>query len=373
VKAREWTPLAAPPLVPSIVPALESIPHPVTTAGQVAATGGGGVAQATQGEAAALSEAQVLREPWSWGESTGFVLRSRHYEIQTTIKDESLLRDLPLLMEGALVQYRTALVELPPPPRPMRSMIFDRRSEWSAYTRRKLPQEADLYIGIGRGGYTTGGESVLFNLGRSDTFIIAAHEGWHQYTQTTFADRLPTWLEEGLACWMEGHRFHRQALPTFAPWRNMERYGALRDAVREDRLVPLTDLMRGTPQEALGEGRATLLGYYAQVWALVHFLHDGEEGRYRDALKRIVQDAAAGQLMRTLMTSEAIPVEARRSRVLSRGGKWAAMAYFNPDLDELERQYLAFIERAAADGGGNRIWRGLSPIAAPEPGLQRER
>jgi hypothetical protein len=318
------------------------------------------------GGAAAPEEPEVLRQPWSWGEATGSVLRSRSYEIQTTIKDERLLRDLPLLMEGALAHYRSALVELPAPPRPMRSMIFDRRSEWAAYTRRKLPQEADLYIGIGRGGYTTGGESVLFNLGRSDTFIIAVHEGWHQYTQTTFNDRLPTWLEEGMACWMEGHRFHRQALPTFAPWRNMERYGALRDAVREDRLVPLADLMRGTPQEALGEGRATLLSYYAQVWALVHFLHDGEGGRYRDALRRIVRDAATGDLTRTLMSSEAIPVEARRTRVLSRGGRWAALAYFNRDLEELEAQYLAFVAKVVADGGGNRIWRGLSPIAEPD-------
>lgn len=382
---REWStnsaavggPLLLPPLGPitgaarsvgrSVVPAFQKVvreegapgSRPATPVGVGSASDGAPPARSVE---AVPTEETILREPWTWGESSGVVLRSRHYEIHTTIRDESLLRELPLLMEGALVQYRNALVELPPPPRPMRSTIFDRRNEWAAYTRRKLPQEADLYLGIGRGGFTTGGESVLFNLGRSDTFIIAVHEGWHQYTQTTFKDRLPTWLEEGMACWMEGHRFHRQSRPVFAPWRNMERYGALREAVREDRLVPLAGLLKGTPQEALGEGRSTLLGYYAQVWALVHFLHDGEEGRYREALRRLVRDAAHGEMIRTMMASESIPPEAKRPWALVRHGRWAAMAYFNRDLDELEAQYMAFVRHAVADGGGNRVWRGLSPI-----------
>ena len=360
--AKAWTPLAAPPVVPSLVPTGEG-----ARSGPTAQAAANSSKPADAPAPSTPTALVVVREPWTWAESTGYVLRSPNYEISTTVKDESLLRDMPILMEAALVHFRTGLVELPAPRSAMRSMFFDRRTEWAAYTKRRLPQEAETYLGIGRGGYTTGGESVLYNLGRSDTFIIAVHEGWHQYTQTTFKDRLPTWLEEGMACWMEGHRFRRESAPTFAPWRNMERYGALRDAVEEGRLVSLGDLLRGTPQEALGEGRATLLGYYAQVWALVHFLNEGQGGRYAEALRRALRDAAEGTLVRTVMSSDAVPPEARRPWALARNGRWVAAAYFNPNIDELESQYRDFIRLIVADGGGNRIWKGLSPAQRDAP------
>lgn len=317
-------------------------------------------------------EAAVVRDPWTWGESAGFILGSANYRIHTTIRDEVLLRDLPRLMEDALDHYTTALGPLPRPRSALRSSIFERRSEWAAYTRRRLPNEAEIYLSIGRGGYTTEGESVLFNIGREDTFIIAVHEGWHQYTQSVFTDRLPTWMEEGVACWMEGHRFRRGSpQPNFLPWRNFERFGELRDAARAQRLVPLADLVRGTPQEALGKGKATLLTYYAQVWALIHFLHDGENGRYRDALRQVVADAAAGTMTARLRQSDRVPREAKRRWGLSGSGRWVVIEYFNPDFEEIAAQYDDFVRTLSTGSVGSRIWRGQSPLD-PAPGSAQQ-
>ncbi|HMN97722.1 MAG TPA: DUF1570 domain-containing protein [Phycisphaerales bacterium] len=279
-----------------------------------------------------------------------------------------LLSDLPVLMEHALDHYTSALGALPRPTTALRSSIFDRRPEWAAYTRRRLPNDAETYLAIGRGGYTTEGESVLFNIGREDTFIIAVHEGWHQYTQSVFRDRLPTWLEEGVACWMEGHRFRRGSeRPVFLPWRNFERFGELREAARAGRLVPLADLIRGTPQEALGQGKTTLLTYYAQLWALVHFLNEGEGGRYAAALREVVADAAAGRLTARVRSSDVVPAEAKRRWGLSGGGRWVATVYFNADIEELSKQYDAFVRLLVSAPSGPRIWRGQSPVEiAPE-------
>lgn len=308
--------------------------------------------------------ATVTRQAWTFGEALGFILVTDHFRLHTTIADGPALRELPILMEGALRHYTSALGPLPMPDEPMRSSIFAKRSEWASHTRRKMPREADTYLAIGRGGYTTDGESVLFDIGRDDTFTIAVHEGWHQYTQTVFKDRLPVWLEEGIACWMEGVRFRRDSVsPSFLPWRNFERYGELRDAERAGRLVPFAELVKSTPQEALGKGKGTLLTYYAQVWALVHFLNEGENGRYRDGLRQAVADAAAGKMVTRLMKSTAIPAEARRPWVIMRSGKWMAMEYFNPNLDELAAQYDAFVKRIVNNGNGQRVWRGESPLA----------
>ncbi|MFO0874618.1 MAG: hypothetical protein U0575_11695 [Phycisphaerales bacterium] len=308
----------------------------------------------------------VQREPWTFGDAPGFVLVTPNYRLNTTIVDEPMLRELPLLMEAALRHYASELVRLPMPTHPLRSSIFAKRSEWAAHTKRRMPRDADTYLAIGRGGYTTDGESALFDIGREDTFTIALHEGWHQFTQTVFKDRLPVWLEEGIACWMEGMRFRREsAAPTFMPWRNVERFGELREAARSGRLVPFAELLKSTPQEALGQGKGTLLTYYAQVWALVHFLNEGEGGRYRDALRQVVADAAAGRLVARLVNSNAIPSEVRHPWLLARGGRWVAIEYLNADLDELGAQYDAFVRQIVASGNGQRVWRGESPTEKP--------
>jgi len=316
------------------------------------------------------TRSEVLRQPWSFGEAAGSLLSSLNYRIHTTLADGQLLKDLPTLMEAALDHYTTALGELPRPDSGLRSYVFERRSEWAAYTRRRLPNDAETYLAIGRGGYTTEGESVLFNIGREDTFIISVHEGWHQYTQTVFTDRLPTWIEEGIACYMEGHRFRRgSATPTFLPWRNFERFGELRDVVRSDRLLPLKEMLDGTPQASLGQGKSSLLGYYAQSWAFIHFLNEGEGGRYHDGLRQVIADAAEGRLTRRLMRSDKIPQQARRPWALSRTARWIVIEYFNQDLDEISAQYEAFVRTITTSGSSNAIWRGESPVGLSGTGL----
>ncbi len=293
------------------------------------------------------SEVLTAVESWSFGPYPGKVLVTKNYRVHTTLERESSLARVPIFLETALTHYRTSLGPLPAPPRPMDTYLFQSRQQWEAQMRELLPNEAGAFHNLGRGGLTTQGRSILYYIdrrGMSDTLAITAHEGWHQYTQTTFQQALPVWLEEGIATYMEGYITRSDGAPAFRPWENRERYSALRDALRRDRLIPLTELISRKPQAFLETGRRSLLTYYAQVWALTHFLAVGENGKYREALEEVVADAARGALHRRLMNSTAITIRSRRELNSDRIGPWVILEYFNRDLAEFEDEFNAFVD-----------------------------
>jgi hypothetical protein len=255
------------------------------------------------------------------------------------------------------------------PSEPLDLYIFASREPWEAWTRKTLGKEAGVYLSLGRGGFTSDGVSVLYDIGRVDTLTIAAHEGWHQFSQLSLKHPLPTWMEEGLACWMEGTRMARDGTPTaFRPWRNFERWNELRNAVRENRLIPLGELLGNSPQQCLEKGKDRLLTYYAECWALIHFLNEGEGGKYHDKLLQLMQDAAQGRIAGRLIGSRAIanPVQ-RQQAVKTRVGNAVVLEYFNPDFAAFEDEYQRFIEAVAKRGAGDRIFRGESPLTEMSP------
>jgi len=305
-------------------------------------------------------------EPWSFAGRDGQFVRTPNYRIWTTELDPVILGRLPIFLERAMEHYRTDLGPLPPPADRLDTFVLSTRHQWELLTRQTMGEHADVYLRIPRGGYAWAGRSILYDIGAQGTMAIAAHEGWHQYTQRTFRDALPIWLEEGIASYMEGHRWggwggsESGATPVFLGWANVERFDQLRAAAAAGTLMPLTELLDATPQSLLGSAPDGVLTYYAQVWALIHFLREAEDGRYRPALERLVADAAAGRLHRALAAS-AGAAPARRA-MLTRRGALAFVAYFTPDLDEAQRQYAAFITDLVAPGARNAIVEGRSPV-----------
>jgi hypothetical protein len=313
--------------------------------------------------AASLASPQIARQPWRFASYEGSLISTAHYRIHTTLEYDHILQRLPVFMEHAMGRYTTALADLPEPSRPLETYLFHDRRQWMAKTRQILPDEAATFDALGRGGFTTRGIVVLYYIDHNgryrDTFAIAAHEGWHQYTQSTFRQPLPIWLEEGIATYMEGHLWRDDA-PRFMPSRNWERRSALRRAMQADALIPLDDLLTRTPQSFLEESKDRLLTYYGQVWALTRFLSEAEDGRYRQALAELLTDAAEGRLGRRLSASlsaspaNAPRISARSARsrpvALSELGTWLVRIYFNDDLAAFEPAYLAYA-RALAEGG----------------------
>ena len=279
------------------------------------------------------------------------MLATPNYRIYTTVQMEEFVHHLPLFYELALAQYTSVLGDLPMPDTLLETYLFHDRRQWQAKTRQLLPDQANIFGSLGRGGFTTRGIAVLYYIDfrnsrvSRDTFAIAAHEGWHQYTQQTFKHHLPVWLEEGIATYMESFSLDREGTPEFRPWANRERRSALSRAARRDQLIPLSELLRRSPQSFLESSRDKLLVYYAQVWALTRFMVEWDDGHYRSGLEEVLQDAAHGRLAGRLMQSEAIGNGRRRGAAMtSRIGPWIILEYLNSDLEEFESQYLEFVE-----------------------------
>ncbi len=311
----------------------------------------------------------VGRDAWFFSTVPGEVIRTRHYRLYTTERNELLKERLASFLEHALAHYRQALVPLPAPTRKLDTYLLDNRDQWANLTRRLMGAQAETLVGIQRGGYASQGMGVYYDLDLFDTIAISAHEGWHQYTQSTFRAALPVWLEEGIATYMEGHGWNGST-PVFRPWSNLERFDQLRRGAQEGTLLPFEELVAVRPGELIGTDEDRVLNYYAQVWALTHFLDSGADGRYAASLRTLVADAASGEMRDR--------VEAKHGRralmavVTDRTGIIVLDTYFTDDVDALAREYDAFVQELVRVGGRDAIVDGRSPLAVsaadPSPG-----
>jgi hypothetical protein len=318
--------------------------------------------------------------PWQFGYINGQAIHTERFIIHTTERSPQIATRLPGFMEIAADHYRRALMpdggQLPQPGGQMVSYVMNNRRQWLEIAGEVLgPERAASLHQIPRGGLTFKGQALLFDIGPSDTLSIAAHEGWHQYTQTTFRQLPPIWLEEGLACFMEGHRWlgGAEGSPTFAGWANPGRYDNLRRAAAENRLLSLRELLTTSPVEIIGlsTDADAAVRWYAQVWALAHFLNEGEDGRYRPGLQALLRDCLEGRM--EMGASQRLSAVAQ-GRMGASGGAPRAFslgpeaqlrlfaAYFNDDLDEAGAQYLGFVRRAISVGGRDLVLKGQSPV-----------
>ena len=257
---------------------------------------------------------EVQINEWSFLGIPGQQIRTRHWDLRTTMRSERLKQLLPSFYEQALDRYQHAFgVELPPPTRSLETYLFADRRQWKNKTRMILPDKASSFEGLGRGGFTTEGVAVLYDIDgygwHRDTLALGAHEGWHQYVQTTFKDQLPAWLDEGIATTMEGFSW-RNGLK-FRVDANRERWSRLRTCALEGRMIPLEYLLAAHPERFLDGHKQTLLDYYAQIWAFTRYLQEAEDGRYRDQVGNALLLASSGDLYRQLLRSDQLTPERR--------------------------------------------------------------
>lgn len=302
-------------------------------------------------------------EPWTFAGVEGRVITTPSYRIFTTENAPLIRRRIPMFMELAAQHYSSALGELPRAERRMDTYILASRTQWAQLTRQMTGPRAETYLRIRAGGFAENGRALLFNIGSRNTFGTVAHEGWHQYTQSVFREALPIWLEEGIATYMEGYRWDdaRPDVPRFLPWTNIDRFDRLREVVQGGRITPLDELLTHRPQDLLElHSNERALDYYAQIWALVHFLREGENARYREALARILRDAAAGHLSRTVGAT-AGPRAAAAVRMRT-AGREVFITYIDEDIPAVESAFRTFMREATRTGARDAIVAGRSPL-----------
>ncbi len=310
-----------------------------------------------------LPEKLVLgTETWTFAGRTGTTITTPSYRLFTTVDWPWMIDSMPAFLELALAHYTTALGPLARPDHAMDTYMMASRPQWLDLCRSLLDPNDRSFEQIQRGGVTLGGRALLYNVGPRDTFSLVAHEGWHQFSQTILRDPLPVWLEEGIATYMEGYRWDRQRTRAiFQPWRNFERFDALRRASNESRLLPLEDLLNTTPQEQLALSDDNALAYYGQVWALIHFLREGAGAKYAPGLADALHDASVAHLTQHIASE--LGGQAARSHMLRRRGPQVFQAYCTPDLALAGKEYRDFVTRLVRPGAAQRISEGRSPLS----------
>lgn len=306
----------------------------------------------------------VEREPWTFETFEGQVLSTPHYRIFTTSTRTPMIDRLPAFAEAAMEHYTSVLLPLAKPTRPLETFVLGTRPQWERLTQQVMGDDAGPYLMIPRGGFTSRSRAILWDIGPRDTFTMVAHEGWHQFTQRTFKDPLPIALEEGLACYMEGYRWAGPSRDRvlFSPWTNWERFMQLREASATGRLQSLERLLRSTPQDLIEHGENSSLVYYAQTWALVHFLLEHDGGRFKPALLEMVRDAAEGSLVarvRETLGNRAAGLHQSRRR-----GVDVLSVYTGVASSSLEPAYQQFIRDITRTGAGQFISVGASPVTS---------
>lgn len=239
--------------------------------------------------------AHLTIEPWEYGPAPATLLKSRHYNIYTTLPDQEFAREIAQVLEGGMSQYQRLTPGVAISTRPMNCYIFANRREWAEFTAKHTGPTAKIYLQINRGGYTLRDWFVAYDIGRLRTYAVAAHEGWHQFASRNFVGRLPPFLEEGIACMFEDVHF-RNDLPQFNLSVNPQRAHSLRRAIEKRTLIPLRDLCTMHAGEVVSRSGSTIETFYAQNWAFAKFLWEGDGGRYRPAMLRLIRDTATGNL-----------------------------------------------------------------------------
>lgn len=291
-------------------------------------------------------EVEYTLAEWRFGGRPGYVVTTPHYTIYTTVTDERLARTFPLLVEQAFAQYEALLPASEPPTGRMPMYLFKSRGEWAWFTQRTFPDRAPLLLKIRWGGYSEQGIAAMEYVSHAQTFPLLAHEGLHQYVHHYITRKMPAWLNEGLAVCCEGQRWSGDDEVTFDPYDNTSRRNRLAEMYLAQRLIPLEQLLRTHAGEVMDGPPSQIHSYYAQVWALVLFLRDGQDGKYRPDFDRLLEAMRNDDGVR-----HARAAYIRASVGEFNYGEHLFRAFFGHDLPAIEQEYHNWIREVLIEQG----------------------
>lgn len=277
------------------------------------------------------------------GGTSGVRLRTDHFDMRVTAKDELLLDYLPPFMETTFAEYQRLVPAPAPPEERLIIYLFNTRDEWAGFTSRRFPAQAQTYLHIHAGGYTdyATATAVAFDLGRDRTLSLLAHEGMHQYFARFFPRPVPPWLNEGLACQFEAFDL-KGPYPVFTPRRNFLRRNHLREALAvENGLIDMNRLLNMDAGEAIRRADESTRTYYAQVWSLVLYLREGGGDPDKPGFAALLADLGTQQLMDTLEAFRADHPELGQAGE----GELLFRCYIADDLDAFMEDYRDFVLR----------------------------
>jgi len=284
--------------------------------------------------------ASAQKADWTYNEEKAAVLQSPHYRVYTTVDDDEVLDRLSQVMEGALSMY-TEVAGIQATDRPLDCYIFRWRSEWDQYTIRYTGQDADIYRQIRSGGYAVRDRYVAYYIGKSGTFSVAAHEGWHQFAGRYFKGRMPPFVEEGIACMFETITWSDR-LPRWNLSVNVLRAQTLKKAMDNNNLWPLEKLVAMHAGDIVGESGERIDAFYAQAWAFARFLWEGDNGAHRPAMQKWLSETAAGTVWDPTHSHSRATAPWNRRAV-----RPMVEHYLGMEMPEIDRAFATYMKKIA--------------------------
>ena len=282
-------------------------------------------------------------QPWSFTGHSGQLIQTSHFHIYTTVNDPLFQHLLIRVLEAAhdrVSRYHPTFHS----PTLLDCYVFSSRGQWEDFTRDRAGSNAPLYLQISAGGYSQEGLLAAYDIGRDQTLSVVAHEAFHQFSWFAFKDRLPSWLEEGLATQNEALEWSG-ATPVFRPELNASRRDALRQALRNGRLFKLSELLSTHAGRIIRLPQSSIDAYYAQLWSLVLFLQSSPT--YAPRLEELLRDAGAGRLVSALAGTSVTQAEIDNftEHWNTVAGPRYLQKYLAPDPAVLESDYLTWVRQ----------------------------
>lgn len=121
------------------------------------------------------------------------------------------------------------------------------------------------------------------------TWHVVQHEGFHQFARAVIRGNLPMWLNEGMAEYFgeglfTGDLFVTGVIPP-------GRLARLKVQLEGPKLKPIREIMT---IDNRAWNSAISIANYDQAWSMIHFLVNGDKGKYVGALSRFVNDISSG-------------------------------------------------------------------------------
>jgi hypothetical protein len=285
----------------------------------------------------------VKVERWDNEYAPGITITTKHYEIHTTMLEPLTLCRVPGYMESAYLAYQQQLPTAIETQNKFTIYLFGDRDQWEKFTHKFTGESAKMYLKIQKGAYYLNGACVTYNIGRSRTFSVIGHVGWHQFNSRHFTCRLPSWLDEGMATLFEASEF-KDGFFNFHPARNMGRLGSLRKVLIEDKAIPLEKLLILNPGEVVAIADIdAIMAFYAQSYALIRFLKEDDYGRHLRQFQNLLLDARTGnwpldEEIRKISADRNVPLTAQWNRFVSP----KLFAHYIDDQENMQDKYTAF-------------------------------
>jgi len=285
-------------------------------------------------------------EIWENKYGPGLKLKTRHYEILTTLLEPLMLSQIPGFVESAYRGYNSQLPDPIETETIFRIYLFAQRRQWEDFTKTFAGNNAHLYLKIKKGAYYLNGSCVTYNIGRERTFSVLGHEGWHQFNSRHFKYRLPSWLDEGVAMLFEASRYEN-GLFYFEPSRNLYRLGSLRKTLITNKMIPLGQLITTNPGEVITIDDSLVAAFYGQSYALVRFLREDNYGRRISNYHQMLLGGLRGswplsETGKKIAADRNIPLTSRWNRIV---GPKLFKYYIADDFDRIEQEYQAYCRK----------------------------